>query len=172
MSHNEVYSQVNIPFSWELKPGVSKVTHEEGSIDIRHVTVNLPPPPRLSKSARFCVDDLQGALLPPCQLQPPPRSSAKKSNANNNKQEDPFVAAYRKCTECCISGKFGTDDKNDACKTKTKKNMFTLSCKYSCTVSSDNVVRISQCLKEKAKEEPKEKERGDSKLTGKTDVKF
>ncbi|XWS21320.1 hypothetical protein CRYUN_Cryun30bG0045500 [Craigia yunnanensis] len=155
MSHNEVYSQVNVPFSWELKPGFSKVTHEEGSIDIRHVTVNFPPPPRLSKSARFCVYDLQG-VLSPCQLQPPPRSSAKKGNVN--KQEDHFVAAYRKCTEYSINGKLDIDDKNDDCRTRTKKNMFTLSCKYSCTVSSNNVVRVSQCLKEKAKEEQKEKD--------------
>ena len=105
MSHNEVYSKVNVPFSWELKPGVSKVTDEEGSIDIRHVTVNLHPPPRLSKSARFYVEDLQG-VLPPCQLQPLPRSSAKKGNVN--KQEDPFVAAYRKCTEYSMNGKLGT----------------------------------------------------------------
>ncbi|XVE70226.1 hypothetical protein DITRI_Ditri10aG0055900 [Diplodiscus trichospermus] len=168
MSHSEVCSQVNVPFSWELKPGVSKVTHDEGSIDIRHVTVNLPPPPRLSKSARFCFDDLR-AVLPPSQLQPPLRSSAKKGHVN--KQEDPFVAAYRKCTEYSINGKLDTDDKNDGCSTRTKKNMFTLSCKYSCTVSGDNVVRMSQCLKEKAKEEQKEKKTGDAKLTGQSEEK-
>ncbi|XVE95062.1 hypothetical protein REPUB_Repub02eG0064100 [Reevesia pubescens] len=157
------------PEHQQLKPGVSKVTREEGSsIDIRHVTVHLPPPPCLSKSARFCVDDLQGVLPPLCQLQPLPRSSAKKGNAN--KQDDPFVAAYRKCTEYCINGKLDTDDKNDACKTRTKKNMFTLSCKNSCTVSSGNVVRVSQCSKEKAKEEQKENN-GDAKLTGQNDVK-
>ncbi|EOY15659.1 Uncharacterized protein TCM_034657 [Theobroma cacao] len=168
MSHNEVYSHVNVPFSWELKPGVSKVTHEEGSIDLRHISVNLPPPPRLSKSAWFCVDDLQG-VLPPCQLQPLPRSAAKKGNFN--KQEDPFVAAYRKCAEYSINGQLGTDSKNDACRTRTMRNMCTLLCKYSCTVSSDNEVRVSQCSKEKPKEEPKEKDRGDAKFIGQSDVK-
>lgn len=174
MSHNEAYSHGNVPFSWELKPGVSKAIRDEGhgSIDhIRHVVVNLPPPPRLSKSARFSVHDLQG-VLPPCQVQTPQlRSSAKKGNAN--KQEDPFVAAYRKCTEYSINGKLGsgTDDKNDACRARSTKNMFTLSCKSSCTVSSNNFVRLYQCLKEKAKEEQKEKDRGDAKLTGQRDFK-
>ena len=156
MSHNEVYSQVNVPFSWELKPGVSKVTHE-GSIDIRHVTVNLPPPPRLSKSARFCVYDLQG-VLSPCQLQPSPRSSAKKGNVN--KQEDPFVAAYRKCTEYSINGKLDIDDKNDDCRTRTKKNMFTLSCKYSCSVSSNNVVKSVPVLEGKGEGRTEVKRQG------------
>ncbi|XVF39767.1 hypothetical protein PTKIN_Ptkin01aG0058900 [Pterospermum kingtungense] len=109
MSHNEVYSKVNIPFSWELKPGVSKVTHEEGSIDVRHVTPNLHSPPHLSKtSARFCVADLQGIISPgQLQLQLRPRSTAKKGNVN--KQEDPFAAAYMKCTEYSVNGKLGTD---------------------------------------------------------------
>ncbi|XVF64224.1 hypothetical protein PTKIN_Ptkin09bG0151400 [Pterospermum kingtungense] len=138
MSHNEAYSHVNVPFSWELKPGVSKAIHDEASIDIRHVTVNLPPPPRLSKSARFSVHDLHG-VLPPSQIQPQLRSSTKKGNVN--KQEDPFVAAYRKCTEYSINGKLDTDDKNDACRARTK-NMFTLSCKYSCTVSSNNMGKV------------------------------
>ncbi|MBA0747264.1 hypothetical protein Gogos_004192 [Gossypium gossypioides] len=142
MSHN-----ANVPFSWELKPGVSKVTCEERSIGLRHVRVNLPPPPCLSKSARFCVDDLNG-VLPSCQLQTPPSSSEKKGNANNgNKQEDPFVAAFRKCTEYSTNGKSegrGTDDKVDGtCKTRNKKNMFILSCKYSCNVSSCNVKSVS-----------------------------
>ncbi|KAB2045043.1 hypothetical protein ES319_D01G134200v1 [Gossypium barbadense] len=152
MSNNEFYSQVNVPFSWELKPGVSKVTSEDSSIDISHFTVKLAPPPCLSKSDRFCVNNLQGVLnVPPCQLRPKPtRSSAKKGNVNS--QDDPFVAAYRKCTE--QSADDSTDDENDASSgttMRTRKNICTLSCKYSCTVSSDNVVRVSQCLKEKAK---------------------
>ncbi|GMI77276.1 hypothetical protein HRI_001396900 [Hibiscus trionum] len=131
---------VNVPFSWEIKPGVSKVTYEEGSIG---VAVNLPPPPCLSKSARFCTNDLDG-VLPPCQLHPPPSSSEKKVNANNNKKrEDPFVEAFRKCTEYTMNGKLSTDDKNDTCRNRTKKNMFILSCKYSCNVRSCNVKSVS-----------------------------
>ncbi|KAK8601008.1 hypothetical protein V6N13_059246 [Hibiscus sabdariffa] len=136
----------NVPFSWELKPGVSKLTYEEGSIGMKHVTLNLPPPPCLSKSARFCVDGPNGVnILPPCQQhQPPPCGSEKKGNANNNssssrKQEDPFVVAYRKCTEYTMNGKLSSDDKNDTCKNRSKKNMFILSCKYSCNVKSSSV---------------------------------
>lgn len=154
MSKNEFYSQVNVPFSWELKPGVSKVTSEDSSIDRSHVKLKLPPPPRLSKSDRLCVNNSQGVLnVPPCQLRPKPtRSSAKKGNVNN--QDDPFVAAYRKCTE--HSADDSTGDENDASSGTTmwsRKNICTLSCKYSCTVSGNNVVRVSQCWKEKAKED-------------------
>ncbi|GMJ15260.1 hypothetical protein HRI_005195200 [Hibiscus trionum] len=138
MSYN-----ANVPFSWELTPGISKVTYEQGSTGMEHVTVDLPPPPCLSKSARFCVDGLNG-VLPPCQHQPPPSSSEKKGNANNNnnnskKHEDPFVVAFRKCTEYSMNGKLSTDEKNDACKNRTKKNMFILSCKYSCNVKNASV---------------------------------
>ncbi|KAE8695866.1 Detected protein of unknown function [Hibiscus syriacus] len=138
MSYN-----VNVPFSWELKPGVSKVTYEEGDTRMKHVTVNLPPPPCLSKSARFCVNDLT-SILPLCSVPTPPSSSEKKSNGNKKKkQEDPFVAAFRKCTEYTMNGKLSTDDKNDYCKNRTKKNMFILSCKYSCNVRSCNDKSVS-----------------------------
>lgn len=154
-NENEFNSQVNIPFSWELKPGVSKVTHEEGNIDAKHVTANLHPHPhRLSKSARFCSNDLQD-VLSPIQLQPPPGSSSA-MKGNVNKQEDPFVAA-----EYSVNSKLSSDDKNDACKSRAKKNMFTLSCKYSCTISCGRVLKLSQYSKEKAKEE----QQNDAKLT-------
>ncbi|GMJ02556.1 hypothetical protein HRI_003924800 [Hibiscus trionum] len=144
MSHNEFYSQVNVPFSWELQPGVSKATSKNGSsTDTSRVTPNLPPPPCLSESARFC---LNGST----------RSLARKGNVN--KRDDPFVAAYRKCTEYS-NGESCTDDEIDACSGTnwTRKNMFTLSCKYSCSVSRDTAVRVSHCSKEKAKEEHKQR---------------
>ncbi|GKV10410.1 hypothetical protein SLEP1_g21775 [Rubroshorea leprosula] len=157
MSHKEVeYSEVNVPFSWELKPGVSKAKNQEGSIDVLRFTLNLPPPPCASQSARFNSCEFQKSL-PPCIPHPPlsTRGSLKKSTTR--KQDDPFVAAYRKCTECSINGK------NEANSRTKKKNIRHMSCKYSCSVSSDNVVRIAQfprlILKEiRRKEEQKHKE--------------
>ncbi|KAK8623438.1 hypothetical protein V6N13_118323 [Hibiscus sabdariffa] len=89
-------------------------------------------------------------------LPPSTRSSARKGNVN--KQDDPFVSAYRKFTEYSID-KLCTDDEIDAYSdtVRTRENTFTLSCKYSCSVSRDNAVCVSHCLKEKAKEEHKER---------------
>ncbi|KAK8512403.1 hypothetical protein V6N13_083051 [Hibiscus sabdariffa] len=146
MSRNEFYSQVNVPFSWELEPGVSKVTCEDGCTDTSHFALNLPPPPCLSESARFCIYDSQGVL----NLPPSTRSSARKGNVS--KQDDPFVSAYRKFTDYS-NDKSCTNDEIDACSgtVRTRKNTFTLSCKYSCSVSRDNAVCVSHCSKEKGK---------------------
>ena len=44
---SEVYTEVNVPFSWEAKPGVCKVTNQASGISItRRFTISkLPPPP-------------------------------------------------------------------------------------------------------------------------------
>ncbi|MFQ6639639.1 hypothetical protein Gotur_016840 [Gossypium turneri] len=41
-----------------FKPEVSKLTCEEANIGVRCAMLDLPHPPRLSKSSQFCVDDL------------------------------------------------------------------------------------------------------------------
>ncbi|MBA0867447.1 hypothetical protein Goshw_030439 [Gossypium schwendimanii] len=129
---------LNVPFSWELKPGVSKLTCEETSIGVRYASLDLPPPPHLSKNALFCVNDLQGVL------RPPPISPVRKGDVN--KKEDRFVAAHRKCTKYSMNGKLGTDGENDTCRTRTIKDIFTSSCKYSCTICSENTVVKLRCL--------------------------
>ncbi|KAK8354538.1 hypothetical protein V6Z12_A05G227600 [Gossypium hirsutum] len=110
---------LNIPFSWELKPGVTKLSCEETSIGVRCATLDLPPPPRLSKNALFCVNDLQGVL------RPPPISRVRKGDVN--KKEDRLVAAHRKRTKYSMNGKLGTDGEKDTCRTRTIKDIFTSS---------------------------------------------
>ncbi|MBA0745894.1 hypothetical protein Gogos_008453 [Gossypium gossypioides] len=141
---------LNVPFSWELKPGVSKLTCEETSIGVRYATLDLPPPPHLSKNALFCVNDLQGVL------RPPPISPVRKGDVN--KKEDRFVAAHRKCTKYSMNGKLGTDGENDTCRTRTIKDIFTSSCKYSCTICSENNVVKLRCL-----DAPRRRQRKNSK---------
>ncbi|KAJ6675963.1 hypothetical protein OIU85_012054 [Salix viminalis] len=138
MSHDDVVqSKANVPFSWEHKPGVSKVTHQEvRPVDTWHFRLKLPPPPRASKSTRFPSDDNLQALSTPS-------SSFKKGFRI---QEDPFWRAYKKCTRSPINGRLTRDGKADRGRPKTlRKNAgSSLSCKYSCPVAGDNLVRMSQ----------------------------
>lgn len=137
---------LNVPFSWELKPGVSKLTCEETGMGVRCATLDLPSPPRLSKNALFCVNHLQGVLPPP------PISPVRKGDVN--KKEDRFVAAHRKCTKYSMNGKLGTDGKKDTCRTRTIKDMFTSSCAI-CSESS--VVKL------KCPDAPRRRQRKNSK---------
>ncbi|KAG6748983.1 hypothetical protein NC652_032188 [Populus alba x Populus x berolinensis] len=135
MSHNDaVQSKVNVPFSWEQKPGVSKVTRQEvRPEDRRHFRLKLPPLPppppcATSKSAKF-----------------PPDSSKKGIGI----QEDPFLRAYKKCTGSPINGKLTSDGKTNRGRPKiVRKNAgsrsSSLSCKYSCSVAGYHLARMSQ----------------------------
>ncbi|GMJ08063.1 hypothetical protein HRI_004475500 [Hibiscus trionum] len=123
MSHENVHAQGNVPFSWEDKPGVSKVTHYDRHycpIDVgsyaltgsgsSKILVPPPPPPPLSK-----------------------QSSLKRSASVKGLRwwvQDPFLAAYKECTK---SGS----------KLARKKKTSTLSCKESCDVRDDNLMRFS-----------------------------
>jgi hypothetical protein len=142
MSHDDaVQSKVNVPFSWEQKPGVSKVTRQEvRPEDIWHFRLKLPPPPPpcASKSTKFPSD---------YSLQVPstPSSSFKKGTRI---QEDPFLRAYKKCTGSPINGKLTSDGKTDRGRPKiVRKNAgsrsSSLSCKYSCSVAGYHLARMS-----------------------------
>ncbi|KAI3736514.1 hypothetical protein L2E82_26322 [Cichorium intybus] len=152
-------SQGNIPFSWENRPGVRKDGQEnvvgrgrrkevhvskegrrkevydswatkEGRMKEEHDTkeerrkLSLPPPPceHSNKAARHDI----GLPLPPCTFQPPLRSLSRRS-----KDDDPFLMAYKECTK---SNKKGT---------LMRTNSFLGSCKYSCSVRDDSIVRVS-----------------------------
>ncbi|CAK7347389.1 unnamed protein product [Dovyalis caffra] len=147
MSHNEVvHSNVSVPFSWEQKPGVSKAAHQEvRPVDTWHFKLKLPPPPCASKIPRFPFDDnVQVPLIPSALLTP--SSSSKKAIRT---QEDPFLRAYKKCAGYPINGKLSSDSKTDQGRPKIgRKNgggrSSSLSCKYSCSVADDNLVRTFQ----------------------------
>ena len=89
MSFHGSHSLGNVPFSWENKPGVSKVTpsFEE--------PLKLPPPPCSTDSPKLAVHGLY-VPLPPCPFQPPRRISPKKGMSR--REDDPFLAAYMECS--------------------------------------------------------------------------
>lgn len=68
-----------------------------------------------------------GLPLPPCAFRQP----SLKSSSRRIKDDDPFLMAYKKCTK---SNKQGT---------LTRKNSFLGSCKVSCSVRDDSIVRVS-----------------------------
>ncbi|KAF7137150.1 hypothetical protein RHSIM_Rhsim07G0217500 [Rhododendron simsii] len=133
MSHNKVPSQGAVPFSWEKRPGVSKVAaHWDCSADVGQFGQKLPPPPCPPESARASFHELPVPLPPVFQL--PTRSSSRRGI---RKQDDPFLNAYRECTKGSIEGK-------DGGRFRLGKNMNFLSCKHSVSVRDDSMVRISK----------------------------
>lgn len=125
MSHRKVYSQGSIPFSWEDKPGISKVTTNQ-----EHETMKIP--------------------LPPCPSKPPRRSTSSK---DFKWQEDPFLVAYKECTKTVNNGKLssstttthGHDGVKKGCVvigSKLRKTKFMFSCKSSCDAREDNFIKL------------------------------
>ena len=70
MGQPRTHSQGNIPFSWERKPGVPKVTTAESFRREHKFVHKLQPPPYTSNFQRNSVDVFQ-IPLPPCAFQPP-----------------------------------------------------------------------------------------------------
>ncbi|XVF17487.1 hypothetical protein REPUB_Repub10bG0126800 [Reevesia pubescens] len=150
MSHRKVHSQGNIPFSWEDKPGVSKsskVTHydQECPIDMGLYALNQTPPPSdAGGSTKILVHDKKVPPPPPCSIQLPPKRSTSVKELRCW-QEDPFLAAYEKCTKNGgINGKLSSEGrKNGGSKLLlVRKKKISFSCKNS-DVRDDNLVRLS-----------------------------
>ncbi|GFY96007.1 hypothetical protein Acr_11g0003310 [Actinidia rufa] len=137
MSH-KVHSQGAVPFSWENKPGVSKVAHKDWA-NWPVKTQKLPPPPCPLESARASFHELQ-VPLPPCGFQPPRKITSKKGL---KKQDDPFLTAYRECTKSTRKGTLGGDSKDDV-GFGLRKGVSVFSCKHSCSVRDESMVRISR----------------------------
>lgn len=137
---NRVDTPGKIPFSWENKPGISKVqTRRECAVEEeeKDLMVKLPPPPCPSGGCRIPVHDFQ-IPLPPCTFQPLPRSS---SARGLRKHEDPFLAAFQECTKTSRKVKprrfrfhIGS----------TLRSLFAVSCKSRSSVQDDSLVRVSE----------------------------
>ncbi|RAL38127.1 hypothetical protein DM860_000821 [Cuscuta australis] len=138
-NYNNICSKGNVPFSWETKPGISKVLKTVPVFHPRHH--NLPPPPCVALT-------LDGSQILP---QVPRNSSKKVVNKHDN---DPFLVAYMECTK--NDGSRGTDllrfSKDDRVdfgtrkrKTKMKKKNFGLfTCRDSRGVIEDKTVKVSR----------------------------
>ncbi|KAL2974176.1 hypothetical protein AAZX31_14G088900 [Glycine max] len=96
-NYNDVHCEetiVNVPFSWEHKPGLSKVT-THGQTGTSMV---LQPPPCSSSGSgsdhRYKVEEESQILRA---VQTSLRISS--FRMESQKEEDPFVEAYKKCTQ-------------------------------------------------------------------------
>lgn len=136
MSHRKVHSLGKVPFSRENEPGISKESYKEFAKDLGQETPKLPPPPCQSNIfPRVVGHDLQ-IPLPPGPFRPLSRSSSKKAV----KRDDPFVAAYMKCTKSDGDGKFSTDKRTGGGKCRLGMSMLRFSCVNSCQVKDDILV--------------------------------
>lgn len=156
MSNNNLHPQfgdLNIPFSWENKPGVSKSTPPDSPAEAARFMEKLPPPPCQPEKASLH-QDLK-IPLPPCVFQSPLRSSFRRGL---RKEDDPFLLAYQECTKSTKKGKANRDEVDFGILKKSSMSFF--SCKHSCSVRDDSIVRISQLPISKSL---REKEEGDQK---------
>ncbi|EOX91752.1 hypothetical protein QUC31_003273 [Theobroma cacao] len=143
MSRKKVHSQGNIPFSWEDKPGVSKVTHydDQCPIVIGLCALNQTPSPSDAGGSKILVHDKK-VPPPPCTMQLVPKRSTSVKGLRWW-QEDPFLAAYKECTKGGGNGKWSSEGRKTDGSNVRKKKTITFSCKNSCDVRGDNLVRLS-----------------------------
>ncbi|CAK9143682.1 unnamed protein product [Ilex paraguariensis] len=78
---------------------------------------------------------------PPGQFFQPPRRSF--SLKGLQEQEDPFLAALKECTKSVRDVKMSGESSKSWIGSKIPKSMFTCSCKHSCDVEDDNLVRLT-----------------------------
>lgn len=143
-----------ITFSWEKKPGVSKVTsthHGENLIPKEEeFLAKLPPPPCTPEESATTHHKNHPLLdfqipLPPCAFQPPNYETFSKMQDG-----DPFFAAYKKCTKSTKSvdrnSKLQINTSMETTQTRLRNSisMSFISCKRSCAVRDNNLVRVSR----------------------------
>ncbi|KAG9440642.1 hypothetical protein H6P81_020807 [Aristolochia fimbriata] len=138
MAHR-VHSLGKVPFSWENAPGVCKSStrgeEEYPEFVYEEQSLKLPPPPCPSESPRVSVHHDLHIPLPPCPFQPLTQRSCSRKGL---KREDPFLAAYMECTKKGEQGKSSSCQKSNGVRGK----MNLLSCKLSCGVRDDSLVKV------------------------------
>lgn len=136
MSHKKVVSQGSVPFSWEVKPGISKLNPTNMNLNAPHVLVQ----PQTSSFPNAHYSDRRNSKLTmvdhgAAEILPPPPSS--KRNIWQQQDSDPFLAAIKQCTKSSGSSQ---SSKRILGLWKSK---FVLSCKYACDVREDNLVMMT-----------------------------
>lgn len=121
---NDEENIVNVPFSWEHKPGLSKVTaHGQNGSGL----VLQPPPCSSSSDHRQKLEEESQIL---CAVQTSLRISS--FRMETQKEEDPFVEAYKKCTQSpFIHQHSNRVQKNLRSWPTIRKYVNILSCKHS-----------------------------------------
>ncbi|VVA90695.1 unnamed protein product [Arabis nemorensis] len=130
-------SKAKVPFSWELKPGVSRKLNKSGD----QPQWNLRPPPCSH------VDYIEGVLRSPlfvCSFTPSNMIRTSRSNFSSfrKKEDDPFLEAYRKCLErspirVSSLGRNVRADQDCYAKGKKKSLLLWLWSESSCKVGTD-----------------------------------
>ncbi|KAF5740080.1 hypothetical protein HS088_TW11G00144 [Tripterygium wilfordii] len=155
MNHNNKVhnSHGNIPFLWENKPGVSKVMTRPKEDEDLCVLERLPPPPcPVENVANSGVHGIP-IPLPPCTFQHPLKSSSRRGLRKYD--QDPFLAAYKECTKSTKKGSLLSKNEDGFRVLKKSTGLGFSSCKTSCSVREDSVVRISQLPNRKQGERKK-----------------
>ncbi|KAK8973879.1 hypothetical protein V6N11_013036 [Hibiscus sabdariffa] len=133
MSHRKVHSQGSVPFSWEYKPGVSKSSNLS-HYDQYSIPTDGPPSTSIvgdSSSNVMVRDNNKVPPPPPCSIRLPPKRSTSLKGLRWW-PDDPFLAAYKECTKS-----------NGGSKLPVRIKKISFSCKKSCDVRDDNLVRLS-----------------------------
>lgn len=96
--HSDCYieKRVSIPFSWESKPGLCKVTYQKNELRCSNIVLQ-PPPCSSSRTAHNKQNPVDGPNFIFCAVQ----SSSVRNRlfGLESQTEDPFVEAYKKCTK-------------------------------------------------------------------------
>ncbi|KAG6705342.1 hypothetical protein I3842_07G174200 [Carya illinoinensis] len=142
---SEVCTKLNVPFSWEVKPGVCKVTDQASGSVMGDFSLELPRPPPCSLSSTG-MDGFSCRPSSPClrSLLQPWKSSFR-MGVRKDPDVDPFLAAYKRCTKNSSTHKSSGNEKDVGFIGKRKIKHY-LSCKHSCTTRKDNLVRISRLI--------------------------
>ena len=134
MNQPKTHSPGKIPFSWEKKPGVSKVTMAENFQREHKFVPKLQPPPCTAKPARTSVHDFH-IPLSPCAFQPPYYTVSKNGLIWMQVDHDPFLGAYKKCTRSTKSAARNKKLPKTVIRPRLWNGMSLLSCKRFCACS-------------------------------------
>lgn len=127
--------KISVPFSWEYKPGLAKVTHNNN--DGRSTNVVLQPPPRSSsrtkRNKHLQVEEIEGPNFVLCAVQP--SSLRSKSCRLETERGYPFLETYKKCTKTpkstFVHKRSSKTNKNNGSWPNITKYVDIFSCKFS-----------------------------------------